>query len=950
MLVSRTGLSPVMVGRDAELGQLLRLLAAPNGSTPGGTAHAGGHAGGTVALIGGEPGIGKTRLVSELIGAVPAGTKVLVGQADPGVLGHPYHLLGDLVDGDVGLLPADGSPQERMRAGLELLRSVAATAAGVVLVVDDLHWADPESMAVIERLIENPPSRLLVVGTYRPEELTRRHPTAEMVQRLERRHTVVHLRLERLGQGDVAGFLAAVFGRPTSHRVAGKLHQRTGGNPFFLEELLKAAGGDDPEEICVQPLPWTLAEALRSQLDDLAPEQRRVVEAAAVLGARVSFDLLAAVTGTAESDLIVVLRDLVGRGLLVESEEDEFGFRHALTREVIAGEMLGRERRRLHEAALEILGAMRNPDLAAVATHAAGAGRYADMVAAARLGSAARLTSGSTYAALKLAELGLEEEPDDVELLATAAQAAWLAGYYEDAERHADQWLRSAPDAVTRSAALRLLVRLAWETLDLKAMDARTSDVRAVVDELPDGEERARAYAALAQSYMLQNSYPEAIAWADRAAEAASRLDLPEVALNAVVEKGTSLLNVAETRAEGAAMLTDVADRAERAGAYVAATRALHNLFWEMPAQSPKLADLLERMRADSERAGLGGNFAGSYHEGRAWLATLAGDQDAAIAALEAVGRPDHDWAGAARSLKCADTLASLYLERGDLDLAEATLRAEVPTEVPYGPVFEALAAQLACWRGDLTRARARLGEFADAMRDLEVVPADMLHDVVTAALAVGISAAELADMVLLEDGRVRPTGYKPHHEHDAQDHPIRLSVAAHLAEAIGRPEEALAAYLSAALAEPMDAHDVPGHRRASDRVGAARCLLALGRPDEARPHVRAAAELLARWPGWRRAQLDPLMRRLGVSLEEAASTPSTSDRGAGSDTALTPREREVAALLAEGLTNAELARRLVISRKTAAVHVSNILAKLGMTSRAQIAAWVSREGAGAGG
>ena len=923
MLVSRTGLSPVMVGRDAELGQLLRLL--------------GVHSGSSVALVGGEPGIGKTRLVSELIGALPPKTTVLTGQADPGALGQPYHLLCDLVgDPTADLGGPDATPQARLQGGLDLLRAHLGDGL-TVLVVDDLHWADAESMSVIERLLEVPAGRLLVVGTYRPEELTRQHPVAELVQRLERRHTVVHLRLERLSPAEVSGFLAAVFGRPPSHRSTGALHQRTGGNPFFLEELLKASGATDPDKVCIQPLPWTLAEALRSQLDDLAPPARLIVEAAAVLGARVSFDLLAAVTGLAEPELIGLLRDLVGRGLLVETEEDQFGFRHALTREVIAGEMLGRERRRLHEAALEVLRAAPKPDLASIAMHARGAGRYADMVAAARDGSAQRLAAGSTYAALKLAEVGLEEDPEDIGLLATASNAAWLAGYHEDAYRYANRWLAGAPDAPGRSAALRVLVRIAWETADIKTMEARTSDVCAVVETLPDGEERARAYAALAQSHMLRFAYPEAIAWADRAIEAGRRLDLPEVWLTALVEKGTAMLSLPDSHDEGEAMLLAAADEAERHGAYLAASRAIHNVFWQAKDSSvERLTEMLLRMRADAERAGFGGVAVGGYHEGRSWIATISGDLDGSIAALLDIGRPDGDWPPSPRVTTVTVPLAELYLERGDLDLAEEMLR-DVPTEAPYWLAAESLTFQMACWRGDLGRARALLADLVGGAGDPqdEELHAESVHLVVSAGLSVGLGVEELSAAVSV-DGVLRRTGHR--RVPDTDDHPMRRLILAQLAEASGRTEEALDGYRATTASTHVAAL---GYRKGTAYTGAARCLLALGRPAEARTEAQAAADLLARWPGWRRAELDPVLRRLGMGNQPA---PTVAPTATGAD-ALTPREREVAALLAEGLTNSELARRLVISRKTAAVHVSNILAKLGMTSRAQIAAWASREG-----
>jgi DNA-binding NarL/FixJ family response regulator len=154
------------------------------------------------------------------------------------------------------------------------------------------------------------------------------------------------------------------------------------------------------------------------------------------------------------------------------------------------------------------------------------------------------------------------------------------------------------------------------------------------------------------------------------------------------------------------------------------------------------------------------------------------------------------------------------------------------------------------------------------------------------------------------------------------------------LREAEGEREEAVASY-SAALADR-------GMHRGPDLVadvhaGMARCLLSLGQGAEARVHGDEAARLLARWPGWRRDELDGLRRRLGATAVETADTPAAGR--------LTPREREVALLVAEGLTNGEIARRLYIATKTASVHVSNILAKLSMSSRAQVAAWATREG-----
>jgi DNA-binding CsgD family transcriptional regulator len=144
-----------------------------------------------------------------------------------------------------------------------------------------------------------------------------------------------------------------------------------------------------------------------------------------------------------------------------------------------------------------------------------------------------------------------------------------------------------------------------------------------------------------------------------------------------------------------------------------------------------------------------------------------------------------------------------------------------------------------------------------------------------------------------------------------------------------GKLDDALEAYRHA-LADPVGYRPVP--LAADVEQGVARCLLASGRLEEARAAADRAIEMLADWPGWRATRAAALARRLHPAL------------AASSDGILTNREREVAALLAEGLTNGQIAQRLYISTKTASVHVSNILAKLGMASRAEVAAWAVRE------
>ena len=151
---------------------------------------------------------------------------------------------------------------------------------------------------------------LTLIATYRPDELTSRLPGGEMLVRLERRRRVHQIHLERLDHAEVGAFVSAVYGRTVGTRVVDALRNRTGGNPFFLEEILAAAGDVEPEALAEQPLPWTLAEVVSAQLDGLSTDQRRVVETAAVLGSRAPFDVLAVLAGRSEDELIADLRSL----------------------------------------------------------------------------------------------------------------------------------------------------------------------------------------------------------------------------------------------------------------------------------------------------------------------------------------------------------------------------------------------------------------------------------------------------------------------------------------------------------------------------------------------------------------------------------------------------------------------------------------------------------------
>ena len=913
-----------MVGREADLGRLRGLFGAS--PTP------------TIALIAGEAGIGKTRLVQELVASAPDGTLVLAGQADPGTVGRPMELFLDAL----GKTDVSGSPdcaevvkdpsltaEERVRAGVDLVRSLSGGGPGLV-VFEDLHWADAESLSAFELLAEPDRGPLVLVGTYRPDGLSRRHPAADLLPRLDRRHLVTHIQLGRLGPAEVNEFLAAVFEQDPPYRAVDALHSRTGGNPFFLEELVAGAGDLSIEDIETAPLPWTVAEAVRRQVDGLDPDVRAVVSAMSVLGRRVAFDLLAAVTAEDERLLIEHLRTAVDAGLIVEADADVFSFHHDLAREAIHSGLLGREQRRLHEAALAAMRADGSQDHIGLAQHARGAGRYDEMVQEARLGAQASLRLGSTYQALQLAETGLSEADDDLDLLALATEAAAMVGLLDDAAEHGDQWLahaRAKGDVTNEARALSLRMRIAFDVGDLPGMARFTDELIATVDQVSSDEERARAMTYVAQSHRLLDRIALTCEWADKALGIAAPNGFDAVRLAAMVEKGSALTVEPGSAAEGRALLEAAADEAARAGDDALAAQALEPLVW-LARVSSRLDDarlLVDRMRRHAEVAGFDRLASYARVEATASLLAADGDLDGALEVLEQRRRDDPRTTSARNRRWLSVLRAGLALEAGDLRAASVLTEAAKPVTPRSQVGVFGLDLHLAARQGDLVTAREHLARLIPAMAEEGYAAPSQVHDLLAGCLAGGMAPDELRPLVEM-------MGIIPSHRTDA-DHPFHQLIDAQLAEGDGDVEAAARLFAAAAGSSPDVQFSLLPRHRGTAHVGAARCLIGLGALEDAAPHAEAAAGLLSRWRGWRVDELVAVQRRLGIGSEPSGPAE------------LTPREREVAALLAEGLSNAGLAERLYISPRTAAVHVSNILSKLGMASRTEVAAWATREG-----
>ena len=432
--------SPVLVGRASELASLLAAGEAASAGRP------------SLILVGGEAGVGKSRLTSEAAtrlaadgwltlsgGAVPIGAdglpfgpiveclRNLAQTVDLGTIaaaaGPELPLLARLVPelspdrGDASA-SADSRPewqQTRLFESVLRLFGRLAQEQPVLVLVDDLHWADSltrDLLAFLARAMRS--ERLLVVGTYRTDELHRRHPLRGWLAEVERMPQVERLELHRLGRAELEQLLTAILGAAPSPRLLDSIAERSEGNAFFAEELL-AAGDGQASRNGGEDLPDTLREVLLVRLAGVSEDAVRLAEVASVAGREVSHDLLVEVFDAPESAVAEPLRELVAAQLFVPATRraaETYRFRHTLVSEAIYRELLPSERRQLHTAYARA-GESRIPagggpaaasDLVEVAHHWFAANDAPRALAAAiRAGDAARATYAFAEAAQQYA-------------------------------------------------------------------------------------------------------------------------------------------------------------------------------------------------------------------------------------------------------------------------------------------------------------------------------------------------------------------------------------------------------------------------------------------------------------------------------------------------------------------------------------------------------------------
>ena len=554
-----------------------------------------------------------------------------------------------------------------------------------------------------------------------------------------------------------------------------------------------------------------------------------------------------------------------------------------------------------------------------MARHAAGAGRFDEFVALAREGAQQYLAQGSTFQSLRLAGDALSESPDDPALLAVAAESAWLVSLYDEALAYTDRWwqvAREYGDLEEEAAVAALAAAAAPRHGPARGRRRRAGRAGGADRPAAARRGRARAMAAMAQSYMLQDHSEAAVVWADRAIVEADAVGAERVVVQAGIERGSALAQVERSGADPSS--APRSRRPRRSGEWVLVTRGLNNLFETVPVFTPEGRVVVDRFRRAAGRAG----FDSMSHAISAFREAEIASADGDLAATRRAKERGAEWCSRCRQE--AEWLIPLefdlaFEEGRAADARTALERLALSAEPGHASWYARTELELAWLR---TRTPTAVHRWVDRYLAAEIpdnvfVLTDVIN-VVDLALDAG---AEHRPRRRRAEGRAgRPPVAGP-------DLDRRRGIAARPA---GRPAEAVTA-LDAVLADPDPTIQrfVLGHLR----VRLAQSRLATGQRTRAIADVRRALdEELSRWPGWRRDRAIALRGRLEGG-------------GAAPEGELTTREREVAALLTEGLTNSELARRLFISPKTAAVHVSNILMKLHMASRAEVAAWAVRTG-----
>jgi DNA-binding CsgD family transcriptional regulator/tetratricopeptide (TPR) repeat protein len=818
---------------------------------------------GRVVYVTGEPGIGKTSLVTRFVRGLGGETRVLFGTCDdlsvPRPLGPIRDLAGSVSPALEGALAAGAAPHDIQTL---LVAELELPPRPTVLVLEDIHWADDatlDAITVLGRRIGALPA--LLVLTFRAGEVPPGHPLHATVGAIRADDSVV-LELGPLSKRAVAAL--------AGDRAA-EVFAATGGNPFYVNELVCATA---PKRI-----PRTVANAVLGRAARLDSADRHLIELVSVVPGRVRTSVLDVVM----PDWPVAAEEPERRQLL-EVDNAYVRFRHELARHAIRSSVPAAACRRLHAEILAALLAA-DSDPADIVHHADAAGAedvVADYALVAARRAAALESNREAYSQYRRALEFVDRLPtaEQARVFEEVAIAGYTAGRLEEALPAIDAAIAiysELGDIEAVGRATRILSRLYWFAGDGVPAIEKAREAVEILEPLGESSELARAYSAVSQLAMLSEDGEQSALWGERAIELATKLGDQATLAHALVNIGTSR-NQLDPDDNGA--LLEAHRIANAAGTWEEGARSLANLaftllYWGRPEQALRYA---ERGLAYSEEHDLQ-NFVSYTSMTIAWLRLRAGEW----ALAEEMSGREIAWGSTVPQLLARTVLAELAVRRGD----EAA------------PELLADLAVQADRAGDLQRMTPVLELAAEwALTSGGPMPVDRIEALVAAIRERGI-------------GRGWGT----------------LRVAAWAAVA------GVEVDLDHAGVLPYSAMACRDWQTAADSFGEigwtydrALMLSLLDDEDSLSESIEIARGLGAA----------PLMKRVAARMRDLGLRVPHGPREAtrSNPAGLTARQLEVLELLVEGLTNAEIADRLVLSQRTAEHHVAAVLAKLGATSR----------------
>jgi DNA-binding CsgD family transcriptional regulator len=943
-------LCPVLVGRAAELSALVAILAEGIAT------------GGRVALVGGDAGIGKSRLLEALLArARTSGARTLIGHCAEAEARRPFGPFIDslrglrdvprLVQTESDLALAD--PDFRYRA----LRSFASVFGDLarheplVVAIDDLQWADEATMdlfAYLARALHE--RRVLLVAAYRTDELHRLHPLRGVVATLARARLADPVILRPLTLADAREMIQATLGAMTSvpRELVTSLHERCEGNPFFIEEVLKAlaetgklvwrdGAWQHVGRMADLVIPASVRDIVQARLDTLPDGTRAVLRVAAVIGIAFDFPLLQRLTAKNDHELTNALRAAVAAQLVEEVSEpgtDRFRFRHALTRESVLADLLGRERRELHRevaAALEE-GSRLESEPEELAYHFDEAGEREPAFRYHVLASARAEELFAFRNARKHLERALElasAEVDLAELQLRFSRAALWAGDARGALRAAEE----ARDGYEKRGDPRGIALALCEISDADWYLGQADEARRVAEEsvrvlesLGTPCELGDAYRRMAQLALFDDD--ARTDWAERTIEAARRCGQPATEVIGLISLGGALGRQGRAEALGRlhdalrlALDLDAPDLAFRArlflmdvgakqGAPPAERRALYEELVEHARKHAFSTDQLLALEVE-EAIALGDFDEALRLAGQVSPESIYGAGNEIRVALINVARKGPAATSEVESPRRRLLNAAVLWQTYATTTAEVFLLADQP--------------RAALEHAELAKPHLRVGSQRFAL-DVAVVgaiesarrlgDADALDGWIAVALEGGAGVQSLVR-------RAR-----------------RAFAGAERARREGDLGRALE--LSVASVEALEHSQWPFIETVA-RLRYAELLLERGTLQD---RGMASAQLSTVVAFWRRAGAPWYLGRLrDWARERGLRLPAAATSEVRSTKVLTRREREVATLVTQGLTNGQIAKRLVVSERTVESHVERIMDKLSRHSRAEIAAWMSTTG-----